>query len=132
MDANIYTLFESDFYRILDFKCLCTNCKTSKPEYSEAFCISFVRKGNFLFNVFRHSLDSYSGCVLVTKPGYQRTVTHTHTIPDECTILDFKSDFYREELLEHYGNSKFFRNNDLHSTLIQTNKEAEILHFFIL
>ena len=131
MDANIYTLFESDFYRILDFKCLCTECRTSKPEYSESFCISFVRKGNFLFNVFRHSLDSYNGCVLVTKPGYERTVTHTHTIPDECTILDFKSSFFLD-LLEQYKNVKFLHDNDLHSTLIKTNAETEFLHFQIL
>ncbi len=131
MDANIYTLYESDFYRILDFKCLCTDCRTSKPEYSESFCISFVRKGNFLFNVFRHSFDSYSGCVLVTKPGYERTVTHTHTIPDECTIFDFKSTFFKE-LLDQYKSVRFLHDNDLHSTLLKTNAETEFLHFQIL
>lgn len=131
MDANINTLYESDFYRILDFKCLCTDCKTSKPEYSNSFCISFVRKGNFLFNVFRHSLDSYSGCVLVTKPGYERTVTHVHTVPDECTIVDFKSAFFLE-LLDHYSSVRFFGDNDLHSTLLKTNPETEFLHFQIL
>jgi AraC family transcriptional regulator len=131
MHADIYTLYESDFYRILDFKCKCKDCLRSKPEYSESFSISFVRKGNFLFNVFRHSLDSYNGCVLITKPGYERTVTHTHSVPDECTIFDFKNNFYKE-LSQHYGNTKFFRDNDLHSTLIQTDTETEFLHFFIL
>src|SRR5690348_11965614 len=129
--ADIHTLYSSDFYRILDFKCRCTECNTSKPEYSNAFAISFVRKGNFLFNVFRQSLDSYNGCVLITKPGYERTVTHTHTIPDECTIFDFKKSFY-EGLADHYGNSKFFSNNDLHSTLVHTNPELEFIHFYIL
>jgi AraC-like DNA-binding protein len=81
--------------------------------------------------VFRHSLDSYNGCVLVTKPGYERTVTHTHTVPDECTIFDFKMDFYRE-LLEQYGGMHFFTSNDLHSTLVKTNTETEFLHFHIL
>jgi AraC family transcriptional regulator len=131
MNANIATLYESDFYRIVDFKCLCTDCRTSKPEYSESFCISFVRKGNFLFNVFRQSLDSYSGCVLVTKPGYERTVTHTHTVPDECTILDFKLQFFHG-LLDQYKGIKFLRDNDLHSTLLKTNAETEFLHFQIL
>ncbi|MCI0750458.1 MAG: AraC family transcriptional regulator [Flammeovirgaceae bacterium] len=131
MNADIGTLFESDFYRILDFKCRCVDCRTSKPEYSESFCISFVRKGNFLFNVFRQSLDSYSGCVLVTKPGYERTVTHTHTIPDECTIIDFKNSFY-PELLEHYGAIKFFNDQDLHSTLVKTNADTEFLHFTMM
>jgi AraC-like DNA-binding protein len=131
MQADIRTLYESDFYRITDFRCRCTECVTSKPEYSNSFCISFVRKGNFLFNIFRHSLDSYSGCVLVTKPGYERTVTHTHTVPDECTIFDFKQDFY-PALLEQYGYLDFFRDNDLHSTLVKTNAETEFLHYYIL
>jgi len=131
MEADIHTLYTSDFYRILDFKCRCVSCKTSNPEYNESFCISFVRKGNFLFNVFRHSLDSYTGTVLITKPGYERTVTHVHTVPDECTIFDFKTDFYRE-LVEQYGGMKFFQDNDLHSTLIKTTAETEFLHAHIL
>lgn len=131
MEADIHTLYTSDFYQILDFKCRCVSCKTSKPEYNESFCISFVRKGNFLFNVFRNSLDSYTGTVLITKPGYERTVTHVHTVPDECTILDFKTDFYKG-LLEQYGGLKFLRDNDLHSTLIRTTAETEFLHAYIL
>ena len=131
VSADIHTLYSSDFYRILDFKCRCVDCITSKPEYSNSFCISFVRKGNFLFNVFRRSLDSYNGCTLITKPGYERTVTHTHTVPDECTIFDFKMDFY-PELLEQYGNTGFFQDNDVHSTLITTNSELEFLHYYVL
>jgi AraC-like DNA-binding protein len=80
--------------------------------------------------VFRHSLDSYSGCVLVTKPGYERTVTHTHTVPDECTIFDFKAAFF-QEVSEHYSSVRFLRDNDLHSTLLKTNAETEFLHFQI-
>jgi AraC family transcriptional regulator len=131
MDADIYTIYESDFYRIMDFRCRCTDCRTSKPEYNAIFCISFVRKGNFLFNVFRRSLDSYTGCVLVTKPNYERTVTHTHDVPDECTIFEFKNDFFAA-LLEHYGAIPFFQDNDWHSTLIKTNAEMEFLHFHII
>src|ERR1700749_426271 len=116
MDADIHTLYTSDFYKIRDFKCRCTDCKTSNPEYSETFCISFVRKGNFIFNVFRRSLDSYTGCVLITKPEFERTVTHAHAIPDECTMFDFKTSFYKE-LLEQYGNCKFFQDIDTHSTI---------------
>ena len=106
MEADIHSLYESDFYRILDFKCRCADCSTSRPEYSNAFAISFVRKGNFLFNVFRHSLDSYSGCVLISKPN-MNTVTHAHTVPDECTIFDFKRSFMMAH--GHYGHSKLFR-----------------------
>jgi AraC family transcriptional regulator len=131
MDADIHTLYNSDFYSVLDFKCRCTDCRTSKPEHSESFSISFVRKGNFLFNVFRHSLDSYNGCVLITKPGYERTVTHAHVIPDECTIFEFKHSFH-EQLMEQYGQLSFFTNNDVHSTLIKTDPAMELMHFEIM
>ena len=131
MQADIQTLYTSDFYSITDFKCRCTDCRTSRPEYSTSFCIAFVRKGNFLFNVFRHSLDSYNGCALITKPGYEHTVTHTHTVPDECTIFEFDMNFYKE-LQEHFSNTGFFHNRDLHSTLVKTNAETEFLHYNIM
>lgn len=131
MEADIHTIFESDFYRLIDFKCRCKDCNTSKPEYSNSFCISFIRKGNFLFNVFRNSLDAYNGCVLVTKPGYEHTVTHAHTVPDECSIFDFTNTFYKE-LLQQYQDVRFFFNNDLHSTLVKTSPETEFLHFHIM
>ncbi len=99
MDAVIHTLYTSDFYQILDFKCRCVDCRTSKPELANTFCISFVRKGNFLFNVFRRVLDSYNGTVLVTKPGYEHTVTHTHTVPDQiCHLSILHRRFQRAEL----------------------------------
>ena len=132
MDADIHTLYSSDFYTIRDFICRCTDCRTSKPEYSPSFCISFVRKGNFIFNVFRHALDSYNGCVLITKPEYERTVTHAHAVPDECTIFDFKRDFFNGFLKEVYGRTHFFTDNDLHSTIVRTNAETEFLHHYVL
>lgn len=132
MQADIHTLFESDFYRILDFRCHCTEHGISAAEYSSTFAISFVRKGNFLFNVFRHSLDSYTGCVLVTKPGYEHTVTHGHAIPDECTIIEFKDYFYQESVLDLGDHIAFFKNNDLHSTLVRTNARMEFLHYSLL
>jgi AraC-like DNA-binding protein len=131
MNADIHTLYESDFYQVVDFQCRCTDCVTSKPEYSDSFSIAFVRKGNFLFNVFRRSLDSYNGCILITKPGYERTVTHAHAVPDECTIFAFRKSFYRE-LQQRYAHTKFFSDNDLHSTLLRTNMETEFLHFTIM
>jgi len=133
MEADIHTLYPSTFYHILDFKCRCKDCNTSNPEYASAFCISFIRRGNFLFNVFRNSFDSHTGRILVTKPGYEHTVTHTHTVPDECTIFELKKEFY-EELTEHFGNGRnhFFNNNDLHSLLLKTSVETEYLHHQIL
>ncbi|MBN9380615.1 MAG: helix-turn-helix transcriptional regulator [Chitinophagaceae bacterium] len=131
MDADIHTLYKSDFYRVLDFRCRCTDCRESKPEHGEAFCISFVRKGNFLFNVFRRQLDSYTGCVLICKPEYERTITHTHVVPDQCTIFEFEKDFYRQ-LKERYGGSGFFGDNDWHSALVRTDADIEYLHYSVL
>lgn len=130
MEADVHILFESEYYRIKNFVCRCRDCSTSSPEYNDAFCISFVRKGNFLFNVFRLSMDSYSGCVLVTKPGYNRTVAHIHTVPDECTIIEFNGHFY-QELLNQYEGLNFILNNDKHATLIKTNPDVELLHYKI-
>jgi AraC family transcriptional regulator len=133
MEADIHTLYHSDFYHILDFKCRCKDCNTSNPEYAAAFCISFIRRGNFLFNVFRNSFDSHTGRILVTKPGYEHTVTHTHTTPDECTIFELKNEFY-EELTKNFSKSRnnFFNDNDLHSLLLKTSVETEYLHHQIL
>lgn len=131
MEADLHTLYRSDFYQVIDFRCRCTSCMTTKPEYADAFCISFVRKGNFLYNVFRRSMDAYTGCVLVTKPGSERTITHTHSIPDECTIFEFTPAFY-SELVECHGNLHFFIDNDIPSTLVKTNVSLEFLHYHVI
>lgn len=132
MEADIHTLYQSGFYQILDFKCRCNDCNTSNPEYAKTFCISFIRRGNFLFNVFRNSFDSHTGRILVTKPGYEHTVTHTHSVPDECTIFELKNDFYSEFTDLFRGQENFFKNNDLHSLLLKTTVETEYLHHQIL
>jgi len=131
MNADISTLFESDFYRILNFKCLCVDCITSKPEYVDTFSISFVRKGNFLFNVFRNSFDAHTGRILLTKPGYEHTVTHIHDVPDECTIIEFTPSFYIR-ICEHFKDHTFFTDNDTHSLQIETSSETEFLHYYLI
>lgn len=133
MQADIHTLCTSDFYRIMDFICKCTDCNTSDPEYTDSFCISFIRKGNFLFHTFRNSFDSFNGCILVTKPGYEHSVTHCHSIPDECTIIEFRQDFFDQLLLQYdLKISGFFRNDDQHSILLKATPETEFLHWSII
>lgn len=131
MNADIDTLFESDFYRILDFKCRCTAGHVSKPEYGNKFSVSFVRRGNFFLNVFRRSLDSYNGCFLVSKPGYERTVNHIHAVPDECTIFEFNDKVYTE-IKSRFGKIKFLSDHDWHSAVIRNQSELEFLHYCIL
>ncbi|MNK01083.1 Bifunctional transcriptional activator/DNA repair enzyme AdaA [compost metagenome] len=131
MDADISTLYQSGFYQILNFKCRCTDCITSKPEYVNTFSISFVRKGNFLFNVFRNSFDAHTGRILLTKPGYEHTVTHIHDIPDECTIIEFTGEFY-QKISEYYKQHRFFIDNDIHSLQIHTSADTEFLHYYLI
>ncbi len=131
LHADVHMRYASDFFRVLDFKCRCTDCFKSKPEYSNSFTVAFIRKGNFQFNVFRRSLDSHAGRKLVSKPHYERTVTHVHSVPDECTVFDFKDAFYKE-ILELHGRTGFFRDPDCHSTLIRTTMEVEFLHSSIV
>ncbi|MND73306.1 HTH-type transcriptional activator RhaS [compost metagenome] len=131
MEADVHTLYESDFYRILDFKCRCKECGTSKPEYASAFTISFIRTGNFQFNVFRNSHDAHTSRILMNKPGYEHTVTHFHySVPDECTIFEFKHPFF--QLLKEDFKNQFFHNNDLHSLLLNANAELDLLHVTVL
>lgn len=129
MEADIHTVFESGYYRMLDFRCRCRAGHVSHPEHSHAFSISFVRQGNFLFNVYRQSLDAFSGGVLITKPGFERTVSHVHTVPDACTIFEFKDAFY-QQLRHDEAYRRFFDNRDLHSTLVNPGAEAEFLHAY--
>jgi AraC-like DNA-binding protein len=131
IEADIHTLYSSDYYRVVDFRCRCTTCRESKPEYGDSFCISFVRKGNFVFNVFRRQLDSYTGCVLVSKPEYERTITHTHAVPDECTIFEFTRDFY-EQVRGRFRGAGFLRDNDWHSALVRTDAGMEYLHYAVV
>ena len=131
MTADITTLYQSGFYQVLDFKCRCTDCVTSKPEYVDTFSVSFVRKGNFLFNVFRNSFDAHTGRVLLTKPGYEHTVTHTHEIPDECTIIEFSREFY-PKMVEHYRHHRFLSDPDIHSLQIHTAADTEFLHHHLI
>ncbi|HEY0667748.1 MAG TPA: AraC family transcriptional regulator [Sphingobacteriaceae bacterium] len=131
MYADVTTLYRSDFYRVINFKCRCEDCQTSKPEFVDSFSISFIRKGNFIFNVFRNSFDSHTGKILLTKPGYEHTVKHIHHVPDECTILEFTSKFYRE-ICRHYHSHRFLADNDIHSIQISTSSETEFLHHYLL
>ena len=133
MEAEVHILFSSDYYEICDFKCLCNECTKSKTEYNEHLSLCITRSGNFYYNAFRGSLDTYTGSVLVSKPGYDYTVTHPGEIPDECTIIIFKKAFYEDmeeqlQLKAHW----FFSNKDIQSLLLRTNPQIEQLHYALL
>jgi hypothetical protein len=81
LQADIHKLYESSFYRVLDFRCLCDDCNRSKPEYKESFSISFIRSGNFYYDVFRNSYDAHTGKIIVSKPYHEHTIQHTKAPP---------------------------------------------------
>lgn len=132
MDAEVYTLFKSDYYKIIDFKCRCTNKSTSGVEYSSRFNISFIRKGNFAFNAFRRSFDAFNGYALVNKPGCEHTVGHCHHIPDECTLIYFSDSYYNKLIeLDGFKSIKFFKNEDIQSAMVKTSSGVDYLHYLI-
>lgn len=126
-------LFKSTFYTISDYKCNCNLKSTSCVEYQSDFTMSYVRKGNFIYHIFRNSLDAYNGWILFNKPGYEHTVTHHDGLPDECTTIKFTKEFYNS-LRNEYDNMKniLFSNNDIHSLLIKAGADLEFLHHFII
>jgi AraC family transcriptional regulator len=133
MEADVHILFSSDYYEICDFKCLCNECTKSKTEYNEHLSLCITRSGNFYYNAFRSTLDTYTGSILVSKPGYDYTVTHLGEIPDECTIIIFKKAFYEDieeqlQLKAHW----FFTNKDIQSLLLKTSPQLEQLHYTLL
>jgi AraC family transcriptional regulator len=133
MEAEVHILYSSDYYEICDFKCLCNECTKSKTEYNEHLSLCITRSGNFYYNAFRSTLDTYTGSVLISKPGYDYTVKHPGEIPDECTIIIFKKIFYEdiEELLQLKAHWFFF-NKDIQSLLLKTNPQIEQLHYALL
>jgi AraC-like DNA-binding protein len=133
MNADINILYVSHFYRIIDFKCKCTEACQSKVEYSKSFNISFVRKGNFIYKVFRHDYDAYTGYAIIDKPESEHVVAHEHHIPDECTIIDFNDAFYQYLKSNHRITHKsFFTNMDVQTLFVKTDHAVEYLHFLLL
>lgn len=133
MNAEVSIVHQSGFFTVRNFKCKCTTPSYSSTEYSKHFNISFVRKGNFTYKVFRNEFDAFTGYAIVDKPLCEYKVGHYHHIPDECTIIDFDNLFYNQ-VFEEEGLIKysFFNTNNLQSALIKTSAEIEYLHYLLL
>jgi len=132
MLADIHILHASDFYQIVDFKCLCDVCSITQPEYNRSLCLSFIRKGFFEYRVFNGNQEAHVGRILISKPGYEHTTRHIDNQPDVTTVFEFKKDFL-ETLKEYYVDSSWFlKNNDIHSILLNCSVEDDYLHHHIL
>ena len=129
LEADIQLLYKSDFYRIVNYKCYCTICSLSEPEYNNSFCISFIRKGFFEYQVFKIDFEMYVGRILLSKPGYEHRTRHINNHPDITVVFEFKPSFL-ELLKEQYKSSAgwFLSNNDLHAVMHASPIEVEYLH----
>lgn len=128
--ADIHTLHQSDFYRVLDFKCHCTSCSVSEPEYNESFCMAFIRSGFFEYRSFRRKDEVHVGRVLISKPGYEHTTRHIDNQPDIITVFEFRRSFFDTSILDLYGNQLpwILKSNDIHSCMINATPELEYMH----
>ena len=128
LTAEIHILHRSEFYQINDFKCHCDRCSVSQPEYDKSMFISFVRKGFFEFRTFRRNDELHVGRMLISKPGYEHTTRHIDSQPDLTTSFEFTTDFFRL-IREHYAPQAgwFLNNNDIHSLMLHSNAELDLL-----
>ena len=128
--ADIHILHQSDYYRVVDFKCHCDFCSITTPEYNNSFSMSFVRKGFFEYQTFKRRDEMHVGRVLISKPGFEHTTRHIDNQPDIVTIFDFKRSFFEESVLETYGSKLpwILKNNDIHSVMLNATPGHEYLH----
>lgn len=131
--ADVHIMHESDFYRVVDYKCHCDVCSVSNAEYNDSFCVSFIRKGFFEYRTFKKNHDAHVGRVLLSKPGYEHVTKHIDDQPDITTVFEFKSLFFNEACSQYKKIAGWFLcNNDIHSVLISATPELEYLHNTIL
>jgi AraC family transcriptional regulator len=129
MIANIHVLYETDLFRVVDFRCQCMHCSLTQPEYSNSFCVSFIRSGFFEYRVFRNHLEAHVGRILISKPGYEHVNRHIDEAPDMNTIFEFKKSFF-DALVEQYTGSAgiLLSNPDIQSLMLNSSAELEYRH----
>ncbi|MBD0331947.1 MAG: helix-turn-helix transcriptional regulator [Chitinophagaceae bacterium] len=132
MEADVHILYESDYYSIIDFRCLCQSCAKTKNEYTEKFSISFVRSGNFYYHTWNKTLDRFNGEILISKPDYEHAVTHVKDAWDHCTLLQFTENFYTSLQEKYSHNCSWFFRRDIQSVLIHCKAEMQYLHDAVL
>jgi AraC family transcriptional regulator len=133
MLADILTLFQSDVYRVIRFKCHCDICSVSNAEYEDSFCISFIQTGYFEYRTFKRQDDVHAGRILVSKPDIPHTTRHIDGQPDITTTLEFIPDLLRT-IAANYATEAgwFLQNKDIHSLVISSDPELDHLHHLLL
>ena len=128
MLADAHILYQSDIYKVTDFKCYCDLCSVSAAEYNESLCLSFIRKGFFGYKTFRRNDEVHAGRILISKPGYEHVASHIDGQPDITTVFEFTADFLRQIQDQYESAGWFLKNNDIHSLVLQSNPELDYLH----
>lgn len=128
MEADILKLYDSSICSVHNFLCRCRSCRTSKPEHSAQFSIAYVRRGNFQVNAFRRQLDAYHGLFLLNKPNYEYSVTHEHSLPDECTWFSVPVESIQALRSETNQLAWFLDDVDSHALLLRGTPGTEFLH----
>ncbi|HEX4849696.1 MAG TPA: helix-turn-helix domain-containing protein [Puia sp.] len=133
IQASTEILHNSESYRITNYKCYCDICSLSEPEFNKSFCVSFIRKGFFEYQVFKHDFEAHAGRLLISKPAYEHRARHIDNQPDITTVFEFRAPFY-DMLKEQYRSSAgwFLDNHDLHALLLTCTMETDWLHHHIL
>jgi AraC family transcriptional regulator len=127
MLADIRILHSSDVYRITEYRCHCDVCSVSEREYSDAFCISFITKGFFEYQVYRRNNEVYAGRLHLSKPGYEHTTRHIDNQPDITNVLEFTAAFFEEIKLNYPEAGWFLNNNDIHAIVMQCSPKLELM-----
>lgn len=133
MLADIHVLYETDIFRVVDFRCQCLHCSLTKPEYSDSFCVTFIRSGFFEYRGFRTRHEGHVGRILISKPGYEHTTRHIDHAPDINTIFEFRKGFFRSLAEQQTGTAGLFlKNQDIQSLMLNSNAALEYRHQYIL
>lgn len=133
MESPFRELARSDFFKVFDYRCTCDRCGAGATEFTEAFTLSFPRKGFFLFNSFRQQFEAHSGVTLLEKPGTEYSVTHVNPFPDNTTCIVFDGGFFHRLLEEeNLCDAPFFRDPDRHALALPSKPQWELLHHLVV
>lgn len=122
-------LFESDFYQLknwtFDFS------KAGKPSegYNDCFCIVFMKRGNYLFDVAKNNYQIYTGCIILEKPDFEYRI---RPASGEFFVYNFNERFYAQVIEElSLKHAYFFSNQNILTQIISSTPEIEHLHHYI-
>ena len=124
------SIFRSDGYELKFWEYGDAAGQKTVHGYTEHFCITYVYRGNFRYDLFNRQYDLHTGHILIDKPQYEFSLPPAAGV---STVFRFYPDFYRQ-LLEEDGlkGDFFFANPNLLSLMLTSNPEADYLHYQIM